>query len=67
MIQCKFCRTAAIEMAVTKGMCDWIQVHKKLGLEEDYPSFFEHRILWGWFHSTEWNDAIFRTAVCCAC
>lgn len=54
-------------MAVTKEMCDWIQVHEKLGLEEDCPSLFEHRILWGWFHSAEWNDAIFRTAVCCAC
>lgn len=46
MIQCKFCRTAAIDMAVTKEMCDWIQVHEKLGLEEDCPSLFEHRILW---------------------
>lgn len=31
-------------MAVTKGTCDWIQVHEKLGLEEDCPSLFEHII-----------------------
>lgn len=32
-------------MAVTKGMCDWIQVHEKLSLEEDCPSLFEHNIV----------------------
>lgn len=44
VIGCRFCRAAPREMAVTKGMCDWIQVHEKLGLEENWPSLFEHII-----------------------
>lgn len=44
LIQCRFCRAAPREMAVIKGMCDWIQVHEKLGLEEYCPPLFEHII-----------------------
>lgn len=44
VIQCRFCRAAPREMAVIKGMRDWMQVHEKLGLEEDCPSLFEHTI-----------------------
>lgn len=44
VIRCRFCRAALKEMAVIKGMRDWIHVHEKLGLEEDCPSLFEHTI-----------------------
>lgn len=44
LIQCRFHRAAPREMAVIKRICDWIQVHEKLALEEYCPSLFEHVI-----------------------